>query len=53
MLRPMAASLRHRGPDSDGYFVGEHHDVGLGFRRLSIVDLATGDQPMANEDESL
>src|SRR5690348_17813233 len=53
ILRPMADSLRHRGPDSDGFFVSEDKAVGLGFRRLSIVDLATGDQPMANEDESI
>jgi asparagine synthase (glutamine-hydrolysing) len=53
MLRPMADALRHRGPDSDGYFVSEDQNVGLGFRRLSIVDLATGDQPMANEDETI
>src|SRR5579859_2278221 len=49
----MAATLRHRGPDSDGTYISEDRQVGLGFRRLSIVDLATGDQPMANEDDSL
>ena len=53
MLRPMADSLRHRGPDSDGFYVGTDGTVGLGFRRLSIVDLATGDQPMANEDATI
>jgi asparagine synthase (glutamine-hydrolysing) len=52
-LRAMADSLRHRGPDADGYFVSTDRQVGLGFRRLSIVDLTTGDQPMANEDESI
>lgn len=52
-LTAMADTLRHRGPDSDGYFVSEDHGVGLGFRRLSIVDLATGDQPMTNEDASI
>ncbi|HEY2594078.1 MAG TPA: asparagine synthase (glutamine-hydrolyzing) [Chloroflexota bacterium] len=52
-LTAMADTLRHRGPDSDGYYVSEDRNVGLAFRRLSIVDLATGDQPMANEDESL
>src|SRR3954447_22034646 len=50
-LGAMADTLRHRGPDSDGFYV--QPDIGLGFRRLSIVDLFTGDQPMANEDESL
>src|SRR5437879_4567156 len=52
-LRAMADSIQHRGPDDDGYFVSPDHTVGLGFRRLSIVDLATGDQPMCNEDGSI
>ena len=53
MLRGMAETLRHRGPDSDGFYVEPDQTLGFGFRRLSIVDLTTGDQPMANEDESL
>ncbi|MBV9328343.1 MAG: asparagine synthase (glutamine-hydrolyzing) [Chloroflexi bacterium] len=52
-LRAMADTLRHRGPDSDGFYVSEDRSLGLGFRRLSIVDLATGDQPMVNEDDSV
>src|SRR3981081_2885279 len=52
-LRRMADTLRHRGPDDDGYYVSADHSVGLGFRRLSIVDLATGAQPMSNEEHSL
>src|SRR5258708_7305925 len=52
-LRYMADTLQHRGPDADGYFVSPDHQVGFGFRRLSIVDLATGDQPMSNEDDSV
>jgi len=52
-MRAMADSIEHRGPDSDGYFVSPDGQVGLGFRRLSIVDLTTGDQPMSNEDGSL
>ena len=52
-LRAMADTLRHRGPDADGYFVSADQRVGFGFRRLSIVDLATGDQPMSNEDDSV
>lgn len=43
--------LRHRGPDDSGLFIEE--GVGLGHRRLSIVDVAAGHQPMANEDGSL
>src|SRR5437868_2306757 len=53
LLRDMADAIAHRGPDSDGYFVSPDRTVGLGFRRLSIVDLTTGDQPMSNEDNSI
>jgi asparagine synthase (glutamine-hydrolysing) len=45
--------LRHRGPDAQNVFVADHGRVGLGHARLSIIDLATGDQPIASEDESL
>src|SRR5580693_2150651 len=51
LLERMAGRLAHRGPDSAGYFV--EGGVGLGFRRLSIIDLATGDQPIFNEHGSL
>src|SRR3954470_13734834 len=44
----MSATLAHRGPDSDGSFV--EGGVGLAARRLAIIDLADGDQPIANED---
>lgn len=44
----MADSILHRGPDDAGFW--SDGDVALGFRRLSIVDLATGHQPMSNED---
>src|SRR3954467_1717298 len=44
----MSATLVHRGPDSHGSFVDG--DAGLAARRLSIIDLQTGDQPIANED---
>ena len=47
----MADSIEHRGPDDEGfYFSGQ---VGLGFRRLSIIDLGGGHQPLCNEDESV
>jgi asparagine synthase (glutamine-hydrolysing) len=48
LLRRMCAVIRHRGPDDEGIFVGE--GVGLGMRRLAIIDLAAGRQPTANED---
>jgi len=51
LLAEMTSSLTHRGPDSDGYFV--EGVTGLGFRRLSIIDLSGGDQPIYSEDGSL
>ena len=50
-LEAAAAQLSHRGPDDSGLFA--ERGVGLAFRRLSIVDLATGHQPLANEDETV
>jgi asparagine synthase (glutamine-hydrolysing) len=47
-LERMTCAVSHRGPDGDGFFRGE--GVGLGHRRLSIIDLATGDQPMKSDD---
>jgi asparagine synthase (glutamine-hydrolysing) len=47
-LAAMSATLVHRGPDSDGVFVDAR--VGLAARRLSIIDLDGGDQPLTNED---
>lgn len=51
LLKAMTASLRHRGPDSFGFL--HHEDVGLGHARLSIIDVAGGQQPIENEDGSL
>ena len=51
VLRRMGDSQRHRGPDDDGYHV--EPGVGLAFRRLSIIDLTTGHQPIYNEDHSV
>lgn len=47
-VEKMAFSIHHRGPDEDGFW--SDGDISLGFRRLSIVDLKTGQQPMTNED---
>ena len=49
LLRHMLAMLRHRGPDQFGIYLGD--GVGMGNARLSIVDLAFGQQPIATEDE--
>src|SRR2546428_13934628 len=51
LLRRMTATLRHRGPDGEGLWIDG--PVGLGMRRLAIVDVAGGHQPMANEDETV
>jgi len=52
IVREMAEALRHRGPDGEGFYFSEP-TIGLGHRRLSVIDLATGDQPIANEDGSI
>lgn len=51
-LSEMNCEIIHRGPDEDGFFVEESDDfsVGMAMRRLSIIDLSTGKQPMASED---
>src|SRR5581483_8092411 len=50
-VNAMNASLRHRGPDDDGVFTGR--GIGLGHRRLSIIDVAGGHQPISNEDGTI
>lgn len=50
-LTAMCDAIQHRGPDSAGYFVDE--GVALGMRRLSIIDVNGGDQPIFNEDRSI
>ena len=47
----LTAALAHRGPDGEGFHFARGRSVGLGNRRLSIVDLPGGAQPMASEDE--
>jgi asparagine synthase (glutamine-hydrolysing) len=51
VLRKMCAAILHRGPDDEGHHVAP--GVGLGMRRLSIIDVAGGRQPIANEDETV
>ena len=50
-LRRMCAAMVHRGPDDEGIYTSG--PVGIGMRRLSIVDLATGHQPLSNEDGTI
>jgi len=51
LLQAMCDVLEHRGPDGEGKYVDKM--VAMGMRRLAVIDLETGDQPMTNEDQSL
>jgi asparagine synthase (glutamine-hydrolysing) len=50
-IRAMLDTIRHRGPDDEGVYT--ERQVGLGIRRLAIIDLNTGHQPLSNEDETV
>ncbi|MCP2619088.1 asparagine synthase (glutamine-hydrolyzing), partial [Candidatus Aminicenantes bacterium AC-335-A11] len=51
LIKSMCDSIIHRGPDDEGIFINEN--VALGARRLSIIDLVTGHQPLSNEDGNI
>ena len=51
ILKRMSDAIIHRGPDDEGFYVKD--DIGLAFRRLSIIDLNTGNQPIHNEDSTV
>src|SRR5438034_137337 len=51
LLRRLNAAIRHRGPDSEGYYV--QGSVGLAISRLAIIDVAGGHQPIRNEDGAI
>lgn len=51
LLQAMCDAIHHRGPDDEGFYV--NGAVGLGVRRLRIIDLSTGDQPIHNEDRTV
>jgi len=51
LLKKMTDIIKHRGPDGEGYYVKDN--IGLGHRRLSIIDLQTGDQPMFSIDKNI
>ena len=51
VIRKMTEVITHRGPDSDGFFCDDY--IAMGFRRLSIIDLEAGHQPIFNEDKTL
>lgn len=50
-IEQMCSLIRHRGPDDEGLYIKDN--IGLGHRRLSIIDLSTGHQPIFNEDQSI
>ncbi|MCL4279666.1 MAG: hypothetical protein KJZ60_08300 [Ignavibacteriaceae bacterium] len=47
----MTDSITHRGPDDEGYHISD--SIGLGFRRLSIIDLSGGHQPMSDQEKNV
>jgi len=51
LIKAMADTIEHRGPDDEGYYVSG--SIGLGFRRLAILDLKSGHQPLSNEDGTI
>src|SRR5580692_359788 len=51
VLKRMADTLYHRGPDDEGFYSAP--GVGLGFRRLAIIDVTGGHQPLSNEDGTI
>src|SRR6267142_2410702 len=51
LVKAMTDALVHRGPDDEGFYLSG--GIGLGHRRLSIIDLAAGHQPMSNEDGTI
>lgn len=51
VIRDMTGRISHRGPDSEGYYADD--GIAMGFRRLSIIDIEGGGQPIYNEDKSL
>lgn len=53
LLEAMCVAIDHRGPDDQGMFFDDQIGIGLGHRRLSIIDLATGAQPMSNQDRTI
>lgn len=50
VIKAMAQTILHRGPDDEDYYIDD--DIALGFRRLSIIGLENGHQPLLNEDET-
>jgi asparagine synthase (glutamine-hydrolysing) len=53
VLGRMTGALTHRGPDAEGFFHDDKKGIGFGHRRLTIIDLATGQQPMSTDDRSV
>lgn len=52
-IRAMCSVMTHRGPDEEGLYLSEDKNAALGIRRLSIIDLETGSQPISNEEKNI
>jgi asparagine synthase (glutamine-hydrolysing) len=52
-LKAMCDTIIHRGPDGEGFYLGANGTVAMGMRRLAVIDLASGQQPIFNEDETV
>ena len=53
LSKDMVNTISHRGPDDEGFYYADDSGIFLGHRRLSIIDLSTGNQPMTNEDKTI
>ena len=51
IIKAMTDRIAHRGPDGEGFYLDDN--IALGHRRLAIIDLETGDQPIYNEDKDI
>jgi asparagine synthase (glutamine-hydrolysing) len=52
-LQSLADAMAHRGPDEEGFFISDNRQIGFAHRRLSVIDVETGKQPIFNEDGSI
>ena len=52
-IHKMTETITHRGPDDKGQYLNKEQSVGLGFRRLSIIDIASGNQPMSDDEKKI
>lgn len=53
VISRMSRSISHRGPDEEGAYINQEEKIGLGHKRLSIIDIKTGQQPMSDQDKKI